>query len=80
MGKFCHPNLVKLLGYCWEENQFLLVYEYMQKGSLENHLFRSKKRIISETKILCLLSILVGTQENLRPYINLFLQWEEQNL
>ncbi|XVE94412.1 hypothetical protein REPUB_Repub02eG0006200 [Reevesia pubescens] len=40
LGKFSHPNLVKLLGYCWEENQFLLVYEYMQKGSLENHLFR----------------------------------------
>ncbi|RYR48785.1 hypothetical protein Ahy_A07g034863 [Arachis hypogaea] len=43
LGKFSHPNLVKLVGYCWEENQFLLVYEYMQKGSLENHLFRSKK-------------------------------------
>ncbi|XWS20843.1 hypothetical protein CRYUN_Cryun30bG0003800 [Craigia yunnanensis] len=40
LGRFCHQNLVKLLGYCWEENQFLLVYEYMQKGSLENHLFR----------------------------------------
>ncbi|KAJ1427401.1 Serine-threonine/tyrosine-protein kinase, catalytic domain [Sesbania bispinosa] len=40
LGKFSHPNLVKLLGFCWEENQFLLVYEYMQKGSLETHLFR----------------------------------------
>ncbi|XP_028085629.1 probable serine/threonine-protein kinase PIX13 isoform X2 [Camellia sinensis] len=40
LGKFSHPNLVKLLGYCWENGQFLLVYEYMQKGSLENHLFR----------------------------------------
>ncbi|EEF52868.1 probable serine/threonine-protein kinase PIX13 [Ricinus communis] len=40
LGKFSHPNLVKLLGYCWEDRQFLLVYEYMQKGSLENHLFR----------------------------------------
>ncbi|EOA35137.1 hypothetical protein CARUB_v10020265mg [Capsella rubella] len=39
LGKFHHPNLVKLLGYCWEENQFLLVYEYLPKGSLENHLF-----------------------------------------
>ncbi|XP_010536475.1 PREDICTED: probable serine/threonine-protein kinase NAK [Tarenaya hassleriana] len=39
LGKFHHPNLVKLLGYCWEDNQFLLVYEYMPKGSLENHLF-----------------------------------------
>ncbi|GAA0157321.1 hypothetical protein LIER_38435 [Lithospermum erythrorhizon] len=42
LGKFSHPNLVKLIGYCWEEKQFLLVYEYMQKGSLENHLFRTK--------------------------------------
>ncbi|XP_050215260.1 probable serine/threonine-protein kinase PBL11 isoform X2 [Mercurialis annua] len=40
LGKFSHPNLVKLLGYCWEEKQFLLVYECMQKGSLEKHLFR----------------------------------------
>ncbi|KZV24569.1 putative serine/threonine-protein kinase Cx32, chloroplastic-like [Dorcoceras hygrometricum] len=40
LGKFSHPNLVKLLGYCWEEKQFLLVYEYMQKGSLASHLFR----------------------------------------
>ncbi|XAR61539.1 Non-specific serine/threonine protein kinase [Bertholletia excelsa] len=39
LGKFSHPNLVKLLGYCWEDNHFLLVYEYMQKGSLESHLF-----------------------------------------
>ncbi|KAE8057391.1 hypothetical protein FH972_014089 [Carpinus fangiana] len=40
LGKFSHPNLVKLLGYCWEDEEFLLVYEYMHKGSLENHLFR----------------------------------------
>lgn len=42
LGKFSHPNLVKLIGYCWEENQFLLVYQYIQRGSLENHLFGSK--------------------------------------
>ncbi|KAL7127876.1 hypothetical protein ABFS83_14G279700 [Erythranthe nasuta] len=40
LGKYSHPNLVKLIGYCWEERQFLLVYEYMQRGSLETHLFR----------------------------------------
>ncbi|KAI9124042.1 hypothetical protein K1719_005342 [Acacia pycnantha] len=39
LGRLSHPNLVKLLGYCWEENELLLVYEFMQKGSLENHLF-----------------------------------------
>ncbi|GLU02442.1 hypothetical protein SLE2022_196920 [Rubroshorea leprosula] len=34
-----HPNLVKLMGYCAEGNQRLLVYEYMPLGSLENHLY-----------------------------------------
>ncbi|XP_050366402.1 probable serine/threonine-protein kinase PIX13 [Argentina anserina] len=39
LGRLSHPHLVKLLGYCWEEKELLLVYEFMQKGSLENHLF-----------------------------------------
>ncbi|KAG5527690.1 hypothetical protein RHGRI_028581 [Rhododendron griersonianum] len=39
LGRLSHPNLVKLLGYCSEENELLLVYEFMQKGTLENHLF-----------------------------------------
>ncbi|XP_060191303.1 probable serine/threonine-protein kinase PIX13 isoform X2 [Lycium barbarum] len=38
-GRLSHPNLVKLLGYYQEDKQLLLVYEFMQKGSLENHLF-----------------------------------------
>ncbi|CAI9110497.1 OLC1v1010542C1 [Oldenlandia corymbosa var. corymbosa] len=40
LGRLSHPNLVKLLGYCWEDKELLLVYEFMPKGSLENHLFR----------------------------------------
>ncbi|CAN1289461.1 Probable serine/threonine-protein kinase PIX13 [Linum perenne] len=39
LGRLSHPNLVRLLGYCLEDNELLLVYEFMQKGSLENHLF-----------------------------------------
>uniref|UniRef100_A0A7N0UPF7 non-specific serine/threonine protein kinase n=1 Tax=Kalanchoe fedtschenkoi TaxID=63787 RepID=A0A7N0UPF7_KALFE len=39
LGRLSHPNLVKLLGFCWEDDELLLVYEFMQKGSLENHLF-----------------------------------------
>ncbi|KAF5751005.1 Serine/threonine-protein kinase cx32 isoform 2 [Tripterygium wilfordii] len=39
LGRLSHPNLVKLLGYCWEEKELLLVYDFVQKGSLENHLF-----------------------------------------
>ncbi|KAL2531208.1 Protein kinase superfamily protein [Abeliophyllum distichum] len=40
LGRLSHPNLVKLFGYCWEDQELLLVYEFMQRGSLENHLFR----------------------------------------
>ncbi|MED6160935.1 putative serine/threonine-protein kinase pbl5, variant 2 [Stylosanthes scabra] len=38
LGKAHHPNLVKLIGYCVEGDQRLLVYEYMPLGSLEDHL------------------------------------------
>ncbi|MBA0789981.1 hypothetical protein Gohar_014657, partial [Gossypium harknessii] len=41
LGQLHHPNLVKLIGYCIEDDQRLLVYEFMTRGSLENHLFRS---------------------------------------
>uniref|UniRef100_A0A1J3IDF9 non-specific serine/threonine protein kinase n=1 Tax=Noccaea caerulescens TaxID=107243 RepID=A0A1J3IDF9_NOCCA len=40
LGNLVHPSLVKLVGYCMEEDQRLLVYEFMPRGSLENHLFR----------------------------------------
>ncbi|KAI8024615.1 AP-1 complex subunit mu-2 [Camellia lanceoleosa] len=42
LGQFHHPNLVKLVRYCIEDDQRLLVYEFMTIGSLENHLFRSE--------------------------------------
>ncbi|KAL3850671.1 hypothetical protein ACJIZ3_012553 [Penstemon smallii] len=40
LGQFSHPHLVKLIGYCLEDDHRLLVYEFMPRGSLENHLFR----------------------------------------
>ncbi|GAA0159512.1 hypothetical protein LIER_38884 [Lithospermum erythrorhizon] len=43
-----HPNLVKLIGYCIEGEQRLLVYEFMPLGSLEDHLFgnlRKRKKL-----------------------------------
>ncbi|XP_064973777.1 serine/threonine-protein kinase PCRK1-like isoform X1 [Musa acuminata AAA Group] len=42
LGVLEHPNLVKLVGYCAEDDergiQRLLVYEYMPNGSVEDHL------------------------------------------
>ncbi|WCJ28310.1 Protein kinase superfamily protein [Euphorbia peplus] len=40
LGQLQHPNLVKLIGYCLEDEHRLLVYEFMPRGSMENHLFR----------------------------------------
>ncbi|XP_038902839.1 probable serine/threonine-protein kinase PBL15 [Benincasa hispida] len=40
LGQLRHPNLVKLIGYCCEEEERLLVYEFLPRGSLENHLFK----------------------------------------
>lgn len=46
LGQLRHHHLVKLIGYCCEEEHRLLVYEYLPRGSLENQLFRSKISVI----------------------------------
>ncbi|MCL7027214.1 hypothetical protein MKW94_012507 [Papaver nudicaule] len=40
LGMLHHPHVVKLIGYCMDGENRLLVYEFMPKGSLENHLYR----------------------------------------
>ncbi|KMT04824.1 hypothetical protein BVRB_7g169950 [Beta vulgaris subsp. vulgaris] len=40
LGQLRHPHLVKLIGYCCENEQRVLVYEYMSRGNLDNQLFR----------------------------------------
>lgn len=37
-----HRNLVQLIGWCHEKKDLILVYEFMSKGSLDFHLFKSK--------------------------------------
>ncbi|XP_004980854.2 G-type lectin S-receptor-like serine/threonine-protein kinase LECRK1 [Setaria italica] len=41
IGRTSHRNLVRLLGFCHEGANRLLVYEYMSNGSLAERLFRS---------------------------------------
>ncbi|XP_073046558.1 probable serine/threonine-protein kinase PBL2 isoform X2 [Primulina eburnea] len=47
-----HPNVVKLIGYCSEGGNFVLVYELLPKGSLRNHLLRRGHQALSwDTRI-----------------------------
>ncbi|KAG6526055.1 hypothetical protein ZIOFF_016030 [Zingiber officinale] len=39
LGQLSHPNLVKLIGYCCEDEHRVLVYEFMARGSVESNLF-----------------------------------------
>lgn len=44
IGRIHHINLLRLLGFCSEGNHRLLVYEYMEKGSLDQYLFQDDGR------------------------------------
>ncbi|XP_044956134.1 L-type lectin-domain containing receptor kinase SIT2-like [Hordeum vulgare subsp. vulgare] len=39
IGHLQHRNVVQLLGYCRRKGELLLVYDYMENGSLDNHLY-----------------------------------------
>ncbi|KAL9997824.1 putative protein kinase RLK-Pelle-CrRLK1L-1 family [Helianthus debilis subsp. tardiflorus] len=38
LSKLCHCNLVSLIGYCYDNNQMILIYEYIPNGTIEHHL------------------------------------------
>ncbi|KAL0917597.1 hypothetical protein M5K25_012671 [Dendrobium thyrsiflorum] len=41
IGRVHHRNLVRLLGFCHEGSDWILVYEYMSRGSLADLIFQS---------------------------------------
>ncbi|CAK8561160.1 unnamed protein product [Lathyrus sativus] len=63
IAKLQHRNLVKLLGCCFEENEKILVYEYMSNSSLNFHLFDKEKHKHLDWKLR--LSIINGIARGL---------------
>ncbi|XVF07520.1 hypothetical protein REPUB_Repub06bG0146200 [Reevesia pubescens] len=42
ISRLIHRNLVRFIGWCHDQNELLLVYEYMPNGCLESHLHGNK--------------------------------------
>ncbi|KAG6673964.1 hypothetical protein I3842_15G018200 [Carya illinoinensis] len=60
VGRTNHRNLVRLLGYCHDGFNRLLVYEYMSNGTLSDYLFKSKIKPNWEERIKISLNIARG--------------------
>ncbi|KAG8379729.1 hypothetical protein BUALT_Bualt07G0119700 [Buddleja alternifolia] len=43
IGTIHHVNLVRLRGFCTKGNKKLLVYDYMENGSLDSHIFNANE-------------------------------------
>ncbi|KAJ4753227.1 Serine/threonine-protein kinase [Rhynchospora pubera] len=50
IGNIHHVNLVRLRGYCAQSSHRLLIYEYMNRGSLDRSLFRMTEKLLSWTQ------------------------------
>lgn len=51
LGQLHHPNLVKLIGYCMEEEEAFLVYEYVANRSLDQYIGSKERTLPWNTRL-----------------------------
>ncbi|KAM0066087.1 putative transferase, protein kinase RLK-Pelle-RLCK-VIIa-2 family [Helianthus debilis subsp. tardiflorus] len=60
LGHIAHPNIIRLLGYCRDEPEHLLVYEYMANKSYDYFLFDSIEPLSWGARLLIMIGVARG--------------------
>lgn len=72
ISRFAHTNIVKLVGYCENDSEQVLVYEFCQNGTLTQHLRpKGGKELLKYLTFEERLDIAIGTAEALK-YMHTF--------